>query len=299
MASAADVSAPLKGIVYMLAGGFLVTVQDGIVKSLTADMPAGEILFIRALFSLIPLAWIISTMGGFQALRVRNLAGQSFRAVAFTIDHFLFISALMFLPLADITAIMFAGPLFVTLLAIHFLGEQVGWRRWAAVIVGFVGVLVIIRPTPDAIRWAAFLALGSTFLSAVRDIITRRLRTTETSASILFFTTIASMAGALLSSPFGWRMPTLMEVGMLAIAGTLVGLGHYVQIEALRFAEAALVAPFRYLNMVWAILIGYVVWGDFPDRFTILGSLLVIMSGLYILHRETIRRRTALRDAGR
>lgn len=298
MAIAADASAPLKGIAFMSAGGLIITVQDGIVKSLTADLPAGEIICIRGLFMLLPLVWIVYRLGGIHALRVRNWSGQIWRGVTFTADHFLFMTGLLFLPLADITAIMFAGPLFVTILAIHFLGEHVGWRRWAAVIAGFAGILVIIRPTPDAIRWAAFFALGATFLSAIRDIITRRLRTTETSVSILFFTTVFGVFGALLTLPFGWRLPSLREIILLGIAGIMVSVGHYFQIVSLRIAEAALVAPFKYLNMIWAVAVGYAVWGDFPDRFTISGSLLVVASGIYILHRETVRRRAALQNPG-
>lgn len=297
MATDADASAPLKGIALMALGGFVITVQDGIVKALTTDLPAGEIIFIRALFMLLPMLWIVYRAGGIHALRVRNWNGQIWRGVTFTADHFLFMTGLLFLPLADITALMFAGPLFVTILAIHFLKEHVGWRRWAAVIVGFAGILVIVRPTPDAIRWAAFFALGATFLSAIRDIITRRLRTTETSISILFFTTAFSIVGALASAPFGWRAPSLTEVALLGTAGIMVSVGHYLQIESLRIAEAALVAPFKYLNMIWAVAVGYLVWGDLPDRFTISGSLLVVGSGLYILHRETVRRRVALREA--
>ena len=211
------------------------------------------------------------------------------------VSTFLFIYALRFLPLGETVAITFAGPLFVTAMAPFALGETVGWRRWAAVFVGFAGVLFITRPTAEAFQLAALLPLGAAFLSAVRDLVTRRITVNESSMAILLTTTLALMGAGLCTIPFGWRMPSLADAGVMAVSGVLVAVGHYYTIETFRHAVTALVSPFKYLSIIWASLIGLLVWGEVPDSWMTFGTLLVVASGLYILHRELLVRRRAAR----
>lgn len=144
------------------------------------------------------------------------------------------------------------------------------------------------RPTPDAFQWAAFIALGAAFSGAMRDMVTRRISAVESSDLILFYSTIAVMVvGAFGAFFFPWRMPDAADFGLFALLGVLNGGAHYLMIEAHRWGEASVIAPFRYSALVWALLLGFFIWGDLPDIWLLCGSALVVCSGLYILHRET------------
>ena len=282
----ADLSGSLRGIAYMIAAGALVNTNDSVAKWLTADYPVGEIMCVRGLFILIPVTLFAGRFGGWNALRVRRPAGQLLRAVMQTASAAFFIAGLGFLPLADNIALTLAGPLFITALASPLLGERVGWRRWIAVGVGFAGIVLMFRPTGEAMRWAALLPVGAALAGAFRDIVTRRISTTESSISMLFHSTVFITLAGLSTALFGWRPLTVADVGLMALSGFLLGGAQYLMIEAFRHAEAAVVAPFRYFQMVWGVLLGFVVFGDLPDRWLVGGAALVIASGLYILHRE-------------
>ncbi len=277
----------------MVGGSALITLNDSIIKSLGGIYPVGEMLFVRCLFTLIPVAYFAWRAGGLASLRVNDWTGQAIRAVAVVSSAFCFVYGLKFLPLADNVAIAFAGPLFVTALAPFLLGEFVGWKRWTAVLVGFAGVLIMVRPTGAGLQWAALLPLGAALTGAVRDIWTRRLRLTETSESILLVTTTAVGLGGLVTVPFAWVTPTLPHLAALAVSGLLLGCSHFLVIEALRLTEAAVVVPFKYSAFVWAVLLGFIMWGDIPQPWTLAGVVLVIGSGLYILNRELMQRAPA------
>lgn len=276
----------------MVGGGVLITLNDGTVKWLSADYPIGEIMTLRGLFIFLPIALIAWRMGGLRALEIRNLGAQGARAGLAMLSTVFYLTALAVMPIADIIAISFAGPLFLTMLATPLLGERVGWRRWTAVVVGFIGVVVMVRPGSGALQAVALLPVGSALMGALRDIITRRITSdmasAESSVAILCFSSLVVTLAGLLTLPFGWRTPSLVDLGLLALSGFLIGAAHYLLIEAFRFAEAGLIAPFKYINIVWAALIGFLVWGDIPDRWIVFGASLVIGSGLYIFHRETV-----------
>jgi len=284
-------SQPARGIAAMVAGVALLTLQDAVIKALTAAYPIGEILFVRGLFVFVPVALFARCAGGLASLRVRDWGGQAARAALTVVSTFLFVTGLALLPLADAVAVVMAGPLFITALAPALLGERVGWRRWSAVIVGLTGVLIMIRPTGEAVRLAALLPLAAAFTGALRDLLTRRLSLTEGSTAILLVTTAAVTLSGLATWPFsdwapmGWR-----DVALLALSGCLLGAAHFLLIEAFRLAEAGLVAPFKFTNMLWAVLFGFIIWGELPDRWVLAGALLVVASGLYILRREAVRR---------
>jgi len=284
--------APLAGIACMVGGGALLTLNDVTVKWLSADYPIGEIMSLRGLFVFLPIALIAGYGGGLRALEIRNLGAQGARAGLTMLSTVFYLTALAVMPIADTIAITFAGPLFLTMLAPSLLGEKVGWRRWTAVIVGFLGVVVMVRPGTGSLQAIAMLPVGAALMGAVRDIITRRITshaaTAESSVAILCFTTLVVTLAGLLTLPFGWRVPTAVDVGLLACSGLLIGAAHYLLIEAFRFAEAGLIAPFKYTSIVWAVIFGFLVWGDIPDRWMVAGASLVIGSGLYIFHREAV-----------
>ncbi len=247
---------------------------------------------LRGLFVVLPIALIAGYGGGLRALEIRNLGAQGARAALTMLSTVFYLTALAVMPIADTIAITFAGPLFLTMLATPLLGEPVGWRRWTAVVVGFVGVVVMVRPGTGTLQAVALLPVGAALMGALRDIITRRITShigrAESSVAILCFTTLVVILGGLLTLPFGWRLPSMVDFGLLALSGFLIGAAHYLLIEAFRFAEVGLIAPFKYISIVWAVLFGFLVWGDIPDRWIVIGAGLVIGSGLYIFHREAV-----------
>jgi len=284
-------SQPMRAVVCMLIGVSLLALNDGLIKSLTSHYPTGQILFIRGLFA---LPWIVLLSlrdGGLHRLLIKNVRGQSVRAVCVIASSFLFVSGLVYLPLADAIAAAFTGPLFITAMAPIMLGERVGWRRWVAVIAGFAGVLFMVRPGTEAMQWAILFPLGAALFGGMRDLITRRISRSETSVAVLFVTTSVVMLAGLCTAPFGWDTLSLSHLWTFAGSGLLVACSHYLMIEAFRLGEAAMVAPFKYSSVLWGVLFGFLLFGDLPDMWTLAGAAIVIAAGLYILRREMQLRR--------
>jgi drug/metabolite transporter (DMT)-like permease len=283
----------LNAIMCMVAGVALLSVNDALIKSLTSSYTVGQLLFIRGVFV---LPWIVVLAyfeGGLHTLRIASLKGQALRAVCVIASSFLFVSGLFYLPLADAIAISFAGPLFITALAPIVLGEYVGWRRWLAVLAGFAGVLFMVRPGSGAMQWAILFPLGATLSGVGRDLITRRIARTETTVAVLCVTTVVIILAGLATAPFGWSRLNPGDLLTFAANGTLIAGAHYLMIEAFRRGEVAVVAPFKYTSMIWAVLLGYFFFRELPDQWTLFGAAIVILAGLYILHRETLRARAA------
>ncbi len=286
-------SAAMQGIAFMLAGSFFMSLNNAILKWLSAGYPAGEILFLRSAFIFVTIGFFIWRAGGFHTARVGNPKVHLLRASCVVCSAFLFMNAVRLLPLADVIAITFVAPLFLTALARPVLGEQVGFRRWAAVIVGFIGMLIIIRPGGDLWRLAALLPLGTALMDATRDLFTRRMTNARETANGILVTTTAAvgLAGLTTALADDWIWLTPRDFGLIAIGGLITGCGHYCMVETFRLAEAALVSPFRYVSIIWAGGLGYLFWGDIPDRWVVAGTIVLIASGLYILHREVVRAR--------
>jgi len=287
-------AAPVRGILYMLVGSALLTVNDSVLKWLAGSYPVGQLMCLRGLFVYLPIAFLVWRSGGFRTLRVNRFKAQGVRAGLVVTGTFLFVSGLFYLPIADAIAISFAGPLFVTALAPWLLGERVGWRRWTAVVIGFAGVLIITRPTGASVQWAALFPLCASFTSALRDILTRRLAFQDSSVATLAITTTTVVLASLSTSVFtDWQPVRLNDIALFMVGGILVGSAHYALIETFRYAEAALVTPFKYSSIIWAIGLGYLVWGELPDDWTMVGVAVLVGSGLYILKRETALRRSS------
>ena len=276
-----------KGSVCMIAAGLLMTIQDAISKSLTTDFHPGEIMFLRGLFTFVPIAIIIAMRsGGIGQLRSRNLKGTIIRAVLGGATSIFVVISFVYLPLADALAIIFLSPIMLTALSSPMLGERVGWRRWLAVLVGFAGLLLMVRPSGAGIPFFYFFPLFTALLSALRDVATRRLRNDDTAVSILFYSMVAGvLIGASTMPVFGAQWPSSAQWGLLACAGILNSLSHLLAIQALLLAPGGTMAPFRYLSLVWAVVIGCLIWGDVPDVWKLTGGMLVVGAGLFILHR--------------
>ncbi|PIW25789.1 MAG: hypothetical protein COW30_18265 [Rhodospirillales bacterium CG15_BIG_FIL_POST_REV_8_21_14_020_66_15] len=284
-------SAPGRAILAMIGGGLLVTGNDAAMKWLASGYPVGQLLFIRGMFAFIAIGFLVRFYGGLVSLRINNPRFHVMRGLLVVFGTFCFISGLRHLTLADATAIVYAGPMFVTALAPLLIGEHVGWRRWMAVMGGFIGVMIIIRPGTEAMQWAAIFPLGSALAGAFRDLITRSASVTEHSNALLATSTAAAAFGGLCTLPFGWNPVPMEDLAVMALSGLLLGSAHFLMIESFRYGEAGLVVPFKYLNMAFAVTLGFVLWGDLPDVWTWTGSGVLIASGLYILHRERLQHR--------
>ncbi|MSO93784.1 MAG: DMT family transporter [Rhodospirillales bacterium] len=288
----------IKGIACFLASGLISALQDSTIKWLAGSYPVGQVLALRGLCVLLTLGFFVWHAGGLGCLIVRQPGAQALRAVFFVASTGFFIWSLQVLPLADSIAITFTGPLFVTALAPWLLKETVNWRRWTAVLVGFAGVLVIMRPVGETIHLVALLPVASAFSGALRDIVTRRMTQGETSTAILFYSTLGAIAFGFATVPFGWQPLRLFDAGLLLASGFFSAFAQFLAIQAFRYAEAAVVIPFKYVTLVWAAIAGYLVFGDIPGPNVLAGAALVVGSGLYIFHRESKRRQIPKEKGG-
>lgn len=286
------------GILLMLAGSLVLTAADALTKMVAESLPVGQLICLRGgyvVMLVVLFVWLKERRrpGWYRGLAVRDRFGQALRAACMTGSSFCFVSALSYLPLPTATSVAAAGPLFTTALAPLVLGERVGWRRWSAVAVGFAGVLVITRPTEGFLGWPVLLPLGAALFAALRDLITRRMRATDSAESMMLWGSVALLLLSAFSQPFGWVDPS---AGVLAFLG-LVALfhcgGQYMMVQSLRRAEAGLVVPFKYTMLVWSVLFGLLIWGFVPGWNVVAGALLIVASALYIYRREAALRPAA------
>jgi drug/metabolite transporter (DMT)-like permease len=275
-----------RGITLMVVASALITLNDAIAKWLTATYPVGQILCLRGVFFMVPVLFLVWRGGGLKALRVHSIGGQAVRAGLFVLASAFFVTSVGLMPLSTVIALTFASPLIITALAPSMLGERVGWRRWTAVLVGFSGVLLIVRPFQEGWQWVALLPIAGAAAGSLRDIATRRITAHESSASILFYAALTVIVLGLGTAPFGWVKLSAFDLTLLAVQGFAMGVAHYMMVESFRLSEAALVAPFKYSGFLWALVYGATIWGEYPDAMTLAGAGVILASGLYILHRE-------------
>lgn len=277
------------------------TMNDSITKLMSSEMNFGQVMLVRGLFAMVLIAALAIHQGAIRPLRtlfVRPVALRIIGEVGGTIS---FLAAITHLPLANTSAIMQSLPLMITLGAAVGFGEPVGWRRWSAIVAGFIGVLIIVRPGVAGFNQFTLLALVSVLFCSMRDLATRQIPSHIPSLFITLLTTITvTTAGAVILFPLGgWTPLSGHSVGMLALAAVLVLIGYQCVIVALRSGDISAIAPFRYTALLWAMLLGYLVFGDVPDGMMVLGASIIVASGLYAFYRERIRHREiAARAAG-
>ena len=281
----------MRAIVTMLIGAALLAGSDAASKYLVERYHTGQVLCLRHAATLLVIVPYAFTVTGVSSLRMSNWSGQLARAALFVLTAVLMVWSLSLLPLATVTAIIFASPLFVALLSSRMLNEPVGGRRWLAIVLGFAGVVVIVRPGAAAFELALLLPVAGALANGVRDVVTRLLSRTESSMAILFWSTLVVMLAGLATAPFGWRPVTGADGLWFVVAGVLNAAAHFMVIEALRMGEAALVAPFRYTILIWATALGFLVWGELPDMYVMTGALVIVASGWYMLRSERLERR--------
>lgn len=284
-----SVDRPLAGIAIMLTGIASFAVMDALIKWLTADYPVPQVIALRSWFGLPFLFWLAMREGGLSALRTHRPLVHVGRFLLVLLLSLGFFWALSMMKLVDAIAIAFAAPIIITALSVPLLREAVGPRRWVAIVIGFCGVLIILRPGSGVFEWAALAALGSAVVYALLMITTRAFKSTESSASLMLYPQLGISLCGLLMVSFFWVTPTPADLGLFALAGFFGSIGVLCLTHAFRLAPAAAIAPFEYTALLWATLLGYLLWDELPDSITLLGATVVIGSGLYIIYREARR----------
>ena len=278
------------GIFLLCAGVAFFGVGEACVKTLAAEYDILQVVWARYVFHALVFLAIFSRSGIISQMKTSRPFLHIARSITLMIGTVSFFTALIYLSLPEAVAINFVAPLLVTALSIPFLGEKVGPRRWAAICVGFLGVLVIIRPGLGVMHWAAFLPLITAISYAGYQIMTRIAGRTEDTKTSLFWTSTVGVIVMSCIVPFVWKAPDATAWVIMVATGAVFGFGHYLLIRAFEVAAVSTLSPFLYTQIIWVTIISIVVFDQFPDQFSILGAAIVIGSGLYIWHRETLER---------
>ena len=274
-----------RAVLLIVTGVSLFAVIDALAKLLVRDFSAVQIVWARYAFFLLPLALIIGPWRWRRLLRVDTAALQLGRGLIPIAASLVLVFAFRWVPLADATALIFIGPLLTVLLAMLLLGERATVHRWAAVAGGFTGVVVIVRPGGAAFDPALLLPLGAAVMFAIFHVTTRMLGHVDARTTVLY-TALVGTVVTTLAVPFVWRMPTALDWVILVASGILHGLAHVCVIRGFALAEASVLAPFNYTQIVMATVLGLVLFGEFPDAATLVGIAVIVGSGLYVYFAE-------------
>ena len=275
------------GIIWVIIAVLLLATMDALLKWMVARYPVLQIVFLRNVIALLPVAVYIWRGPGWAAMRTDRLPALLGRSLLSLVAMALLTLALGRMQLAEATAVLFVAPLFVTALSIPLLAEHVGIHRWAAVLFGFAGVLIMVRPGAGVLGFGAVLALGSALFYALTMIAIRYLSRTESTAAIVGYNQIGIAAVTGVFMPIQWVTPTPIDTALFVALGLLGGFGQLALTKACRLAPVSVLAPFDYTSMLWAVLLGFWIWRELPDAFVIVGAVIVAASGIYIVHHET------------
>ena len=280
------INAPFKAVCYMLATIALLSVSDAAAKWLVPHYPAVQIVFLRALLGVGPALALVVWEQGRRGLATSYLFAHTVRSVLMLVSWLLFIIALRSISLANAYTLVFGAPLFMTLFGRIFLGERVSHSRWVAVIGGFVGVLIVLSPASLGFSLAAFVALLAAVVWAVTSLVARRLSQHEPSTRILFYYMAISTLATLPFAAASWTPIALGHVPLFLLTGLIGVAAHWLLAQAFRYGEVSLIAPFEYTGLVWAMALGYWLWGDVPSSGVLAGGALIIASGIYMVRHE-------------
>ncbi len=285
-------SANGRGIVALCGSMVAYAISDVGTKLVAKILPFGQTIAVRGLFTMIVVGLLLGIFGQWRTLPYAFNKRVALRAMLDALSSTFYIAALVNMPIANAAALNMTHPLILVALSVLVLSEVVGWRRWSAVVVGFVGVLFIVKPTPAAFDVVALVGLGAPLLGALRELMTRRLDPKLPSMTItLASLTALTFVGCGIGVSEHWQPMGLRETGLLAIAACFFSVATGLVVVAFRTAEMSAVAPFRYTFLIWAGVAGYTAFGEMPDGWSILGAVMIVGSGLYALHREALRRR--------
>ncbi len=291
-------------IASLFAGVFIFSFQDVVIKTVAGSYPVHEVITIRCFVSIPILLAMLHWHGGIRALVSPRAGWLALRGAALMAAYTAYYLAFPVLPLASIVALYFTVPLFITALAGPFLGEKIGLNRWIATIVGFAGVVVMMRPASGLFEWAALLPVAAAFSYGVAALMARRLGATDSAPVMAFYQNLLFLTGALvMAGLFGqggyegdktgslgfllraWTMPSTTDLLLMAATGPIAAVGTVLLTQAYRMAEANLVASFEYTGLIWASLWGFTFWGEIPGLATLAGAALIVGAGLYMLTR--------------
>ncbi|HMB09711.1 DMT family transporter [Saliniramus sp.] len=283
-----------RGIIAMLCASLFFITNDTVIKLASDVFSTSQMMAVRGVFSTSFALIIVVALG--QTRHLRKLASPlvALRATLEATVAFLFITALALLPLANVTAILQSTPIIMTLMLVALGLERVGWRRWGAILVGFAGVLLIVQPSPEGFNISVLFALSAAVLVSIRDLVTRRIADDIPSPVIAASTTMAvGLAGFVIGFVRGeeWAPFLVPEVTYLVVAAALVTMANLAIVMAFRNVEVSVVSPFRYAVVIFALIVGYLVFGDLPNFVAMAGMALVVGAGVYTIHREHVRRR--------
>lgn len=276
------------GVLVFTVGLSFIALADAMAKVLGESMASPQVVWLYLVSVLVALMlYLLVTRQNFrQLVRTRKPRLQIARGLSILLSLTFIFGSLQFLPLAEATVINFTGPLFMVALAGPMLGERVGWRRWAAVIVGLAGAMIVVRPGSEVFQWAALMPIASAIFFALFQLLTRKIAGHDGALTTLFYTQIVAAAGATLAVPFFWTPVTPYQLGFAFLAGCVGLTAHICMFNAFRLADASLLAPINYTRIVASVLLGYWIFGDLPDFYTIAGGAVIIGSGLFVIYRE-------------
>ncbi len=269
----------------------MLVLSDATAKLLTESLGVVQIVCIRAVLLVICLTLFFTASGKREVLHPGDLKMQLIRGTLACGSVYLFILGISYVQLAEAAAASYLGPIIMTALAPVILGERVGIHRWGAVVLGFVGMLIMLRPSANGIAWAMLIPASAAVFGALRDLFTRKMRSSGHPVSVLLYSNLIIAGLGLPFMLWNWQPLSLTQTAILVLSTSLIGTAHLMHIQAFRLEEASVLAPFRYTGIIWGVLFGYLFWGDLPDRWVLVGAVVVIVSGLYIYWRERIRSR--------
>jgi drug/metabolite transporter (DMT)-like permease len=282
-----------QGIALMVLAMCLMASMDATAKWLVEDISIPQILLVRFGIFLVVALILASRRGMRRTIRSEKPMLQLIRCAVMLAEITVFIWAFSLLPLADVHAIAAISPLMATALAVPLLGEKVGWHRRSAVVIGFIGVLIIVRPGSGVMGWAALVPLLAAFLWALLQVLIRKVGLEDSVETTALYSAATAVAVMALFAPFTWVAPTGEQWALLVLTGVLGSAGLLVLFKALQVGEASALQPFSYSMVLWATVLGFVIWGHFPDAWTLTGVAIVVAGGLYAFSRERAAARSA------
>jgi drug/metabolite transporter (DMT)-like permease len=288
---------PFRGIALILASTVFLGTSDVTAKYLSTTLPSIEIAWIRFLVFALVMTPAMLPGSPLYALPTGRLGLQLMRGAALLGSSLLFISGLRFLPIAEASATGFVSPLFVTALSIVLLGESVGLRRWLATAVGLIGVLIILRPGSNAFHPAALFPIVSALAWAATLVMTRMMSGSERATTTMTYSAITGVAILSAMVPLVWVQPSWHDIFFGILIGITSTAGQWIVVLAFRYADASVLAPFSYTQLLWVSILGFIIFGEVPDIWTVVGAGFVVASGLYTAHRERVRRSQILVQA--
>lgn len=277
----------LAGVLLMLGGDFLFALNDAMGKWLVASFSVGQVVFIRSIGAFVILGPMIARQGPAKLFRMERPGLQVLRVVFATLDTALFYAAVVYLPLADVMSFYMAGPIYVAALSHFLLGERVGWRRWAAILIGFCGVIIMLRPSSAALSLSSAFALVGSISFALVIVLSRQLRGTSDTTLVTWQTLGSLVVGGALAIG-DWRTPGTLDLFAMLLLGIVSCGAHLMITRALKLAPASMLAPLHYSLLLWAVVFGLVFFNDVPGSRILIGSAIIVLAGLFIFHRQKV-----------